>query len=155
MMYNIIKGAIIMIITFFGHTEFTETKAIEDKIYSILDNINNNEQIDFYLGGYGRFDLFAYACAKKYKETHKNVKLIFVTPYISEKYINKRTDEYDEIIYPPLENKPNKYAILYRNQWMIKESDIVIVYVKYSVGGAYTAYTYAERIGKNTINLAI
>ena len=143
-----------MIITFFGHTEFTETKDIEDKVYSTLNGIPSEEHVEFYLGGYGRFDSFAYACAKKYKETHKNARLIFITPYITKEYITQRADGYDEIIYPALENKPKKYAILFRNQWMIRKSDMVIVYVKHSVGGAFKTYQYAKSIGKEPINLA-
>ncbi len=155
-MYNIEQGVVfIMIITFFGHSDFIPTSSIEKKIGSILNNISNEDQVDFYLGGYGKFDSFAYTCAKKYKETHKNTRLIFITPYITKEYINQRADGYDEIIYPALENKHPKSAIIYRNKWMIENADIVLVYVKYSVGGAYSAYKYAKSIGKEPINLAI
>ena len=142
-----------MIITFFGHSDFIAAKITEEKLDSILSGIPNDEKVDFYLGGYGRFDSFAYTCAKKYQINHQNAKLIFVTPYISEKYIKKRADGYDEIIYPELENTMEKFSIPHRNKWMIKKADIVITYVEHSSGGAYTAYKYAKKIGKNIINL--
>ena len=145
-----------MIITFFGHTEFTETKEIEDNVYSILNGIPSKEHVEFYLGGYGRFDSFAYTCAKKYKEKHKNTKLVFITPYL-DKWLNVRKDilknEYDEIIYPEIENVPKRFAILKRNEWMIDQANYVFAYVKTHYGGAYKTLLYAHKQKKPYTNL--
>ena len=132
-----------MIIAFFGHSDFVSTKTIEEKLYSILSSIPDDEKVDFYLGGYGRFDSFAYTCAKQYQKSKPNARLIFVTLYITEKYIKNRADGYDEIIYPELENKLPKFAIKYRNNWMVKQADIVIFYLTSTVSRIYTAYKYA------------
>ena len=63
-------------------------------------------------------------------------------------------DKYDEIIYPEIENKPLRFAISYRNQWMMQKADIVIAFVEHDWGGAYKTYQYAKRKGKRIFNLA-
>lgn len=60
---------------------------------------------------------------------------------------------FDDIIYPPIENVPYKYAIIRRNEWMIDVADFVIAYVKYSWGGAARSLEYAKRKKKNIIQI--
>ena len=60
---------------------------------------------------------------------------------------------YDGIVYPAIEDKPPKYAIVYRNRWMMREADYVVCAVERKFGGAYTAYRYALRLGKPIYNL--
>lgn len=113
---------------------------------------------ELYLGGYGEFDSFAYQCCKKYKEIHSNVSIVFVTPYITIEYqknhLHQMEDKYDYIIYPEIEDKPKRFAITYRNRYMIDCADIVIAYVDHDWGGAYKMYKYAQSKGKPIINLA-
>ena len=61
---------------------------------------------------------------------------------------------YDSVLYPEIENKPKRYAILYRNKYMVEKADYVIAYVSHNWGGAYSTYQYAKRKGKNIFNLA-
>ena len=61
-----------------------------------------------------------------------------------------------DTIYPEgLERVPKKYAIVYRNKWMIEQSNFVVTYVKYETGGAANFKKIAERKGKVVINIAI
>ena len=46
-----------------------------------------------------------------------------------------------------------KSAITLKNRWVVDFSDLVIVYVEKSKGGAYTAMKYAEKQNKKIINL--
>ena len=61
---------------------------------------------------------------------------------------------FDSIVYPPLEAVPLKFAIIKRNEWMIREADLVITYISHSFGGAYKSMRYAQRKKKRVINLA-
>ena len=146
-----------MRITFFGHRDFRWTEDIEKEVLDLLDSLIEGEA-EFYLGEYGAFDNFAYACVKKYKEKRGNTRLIMVTPYFHASYQENKLksirEKYDEIIYPPLENVPLKFSILFRNNWMVEQADVVIVYVNRDWGGAYTAYRYARRKKKRIINIA-
>lgn len=145
-----------MIITFFGHSDYLDNSEDEEELFSALETIVCDQPVDFYLGGYGNFDSFAYRCAKRYKECKKNAKLVFITPYL-DKWLNERKDFliklYDEIVYPPIEHVPQKFAILKRNEWMIDRTDHVIVYIRRHYGGAYKALLYAHKQNKPYTNL--
>ena len=145
------------IITFCGHASFKKTQEYEEKLTLILEKEVGDSAADMYLGGYGDFDEFAYECCKKYKRNHNNISLVFVTPYITESYqrnyLSLCTEKYDCILYPEIESKPLKFAITYRNRYMVEKADFVIAFVNHAWGGAYETYRYAKRIGKATINI--
>ena len=141
-----------MKITFCGHSDFAQTDSMEDKMLSILQNQVGDAPAELLLGGYGAFDRFAYHCAKKYKEGHPNVRLIFVTPYID--MVKRECEEYDEIVYPPIESVPYKFAIIKRNEWMIDQAETVIAYVNRGYGGAARSVKYARRKYKRIVNIA-
>lgn len=145
-----------MIITFCGHSDYLEHKEDEERLLSLLEIIANGQHVDFYLGGYGKFDAFAKNCAEKFKNTHNDAKIIFVTPYLN-KWLDDRREylekEYDEILYPELEQMPLKFAISKRNEWMVKQADYVFAYVNTHYGGAYNALLYAAKHNKPYMNL--
>ena len=146
-----------MIITFCGHSQFTRTAEYEQKILAFLEEKVGNKPADFYLGGYGSFDAFAYDCCKKYKATHPDASLIFITPYMTVEYQKNHLDyqkkRYDDIIYPEIEDKPPRFAITYRNRWMVEQSDYVICGITHDWGGAYKTYQYAKRKKKHIYNV--
>ena len=78
-----------MIITSFGHSDFNKAHVFENIVLSILSEIAKYEKIEFFIGGYGSFDFFFYQCCMKFKKIHSNVKVVFVTPYITEDYQKK------------------------------------------------------------------
>ena len=147
-----------MIITFCGHALFSKSEECEHELLSFLEKIVGDEPADMYLGGYGAFDIFSYECCKKYKKTHPNVSLIFVTPYVimnnSEERLYFNGRKYDCILYPELEGRPLKYAISYRNRYMVDVADYVIAYIDHDWGGAYQTYKYAKRKKKPLLNLS-
>ena len=141
-----------MIITFFGHKTITSLDGLLEKIRQVIDyNIVPAEKTVFYCGGLGDFDNLCAKVCFGLKENNKNCEVLLITPYINVSKNNSK--QYDGIIYPPLENVPLKFAISRRNMWMIDESDLVIVYVNHSFGGAYNAMKYAKRKKKRVINL--
>ena len=97
-----------MIVTFCGHTQFSKSEEYEQQILAFLEEKVGDQPADMYLGGYGSFDSFAYDCCKKYKETHPNVSLVFVTPYLTIDYQKNHLDyqktRYDSILYPEIED---------------------------------------------------
>ena len=143
-----------MIITFCGHSQFLKNDAYEQMLLDFLEENIGDKPADMYLGGYGLFDSFAYECCKKYKTSHSNVSLVFVTPYQNREYLEGKGVAYDYIIYPDIENVPPKFAISHRNRYMINAADYVVAYVSHAFGGAYTAYAYAKKKGKCIFNLA-
>lgn len=53
-----------------------------------------------------------------------------------------------------IETVPKKYAISYRNNYMVKKCDTIICYITHDWGGAAQFVEKARRKGKNIINLA-
>lgn len=147
-----------MVITFCGHSILSniDVEMIKTSIKDIVKNFYQKEPITFYLGGYGDFDNIAKAACLGFKKEHPNCSLIFITPYIEEDYLKSKDITnlgYDEIMYPHLEEVPKRFAIVKRNEWMIDNSDLLIAYIDYSIGGAYKTFEYAQKQKINTINL--
>ncbi len=147
----------LMIITFCGHADFCEQSKYMQKVLDLLQEKVGDNKAEFFLGGYGRFDSFAFRCCKLYKQTHPNVSLVFIMPYITEEYQKNHFEdiksEYDYIIYPEIENKPPRFAIIERNKYMVEKADCVIAYVERTFGGAWITYQYAKRKRKEIFNI--
>jgi uncharacterized phage-like protein YoqJ len=149
-----------MIITFCGHKDISDRQPILNKLIETLEPyFKVNTPLTFYCGGYGDFDSLASQAIDILRKKYTEVKAekIFVTPYITPAYQERISDMkkfYDEVVYPPLENVPLKFAISRRNEWMVENSDIVIAYVKYSWGGSAKTLAYAKRKHKQIINIS-
>lgn len=138
-----------MVISFCGHREITPDAEKEKTIIdTLLKYAQTEQEVICYTGGYGAFDWFAASCINKAKKAAPNIVSCLIIPYITASHLDRislHTKEFDEIIYPPLENIPPKFAIIRRNEWMIDNSDLLIAYVKYSWGGAARTLEYAKR----------
>ena len=147
-----------MIVTFCGHSDFLPNEKYRQALNDIFDERIGDEPAELFIGGYGEFDSFVYACAKRYQSSHPKTKLIFVTPYITEDYqknhLKYKENEYDGIIYPEIEHVPLRFAISHRNRWMAEKAELVIAYVSHSFGGAYSMLKAAKSQKKEIINLA-
>ena len=142
-----------MIITFLGHSRIHHTDELMKNVENaIKNNIGEKEKVIFYCGGMGDFDNICAKACLKIKEKRTNCELLLVKAYINSKNFNDLI--YDEIIYPPLENVPLKFAIVERNKWMIKNADLVISYINHSHGGAHNCLLYAQKLNKRIINIA-
>ena len=147
-----------MIITFCGHSNCLFLDEEKEKLKQILiKEIGKNPTCKFYLGGYGDFDSLCLRTLRELKTDFPDIELLFITPYLDSNYSKLELAKYyyDDIIFPPIESVPRKFAILKRNEWMVDSADLVIAYVKYSWGGAAKTLEYAKRKKKQIINLAI
>ena len=89
---------------------------------------------------------------KEGKEVDYSVVLAYMP---GRKYEFDFLDEYTDTMYPEsLENIHPKYAIAWRNNWMVDKADVIICYVKHRIGAAYQFVEKARRKGKKIINLA-
>ncbi len=145
-----------MIITFCGHSQIAQDDCLFERTLSAIMQSVKEEVVCFYLGGYGDFDNIALRACKKYKESHPTVRIVFVTPYLSQRYLKNREvvlKRYDEVVFPEIENVLPRFAILKRNEWMVKKADFVIAYVNYGWGGAANTLAYAFKQKKPFLNL--
>ena len=149
-----------MVITFFGHSRVTNHDELFERVRSVIESlVIAEEPIVFYCGGYGDFDAIALRACREIKKQGIRCEIVYVTPYLD---LNRQKElselvkfgYYDATVYPPIENVPPRYAILKRNEWMVCNADVIVSYVRFSYGGAYTALRYARRKGKRIIDLA-
>ena len=143
---------------FAGHSEVYDTKAVSAILKDKIEYLNLNENVkEFWAGNYGQFDMLAAKCVRELKNKYKDIELILVIPYIT-KEINEYKEqyyaEYDEIIMADIPlSTPNRLKILKCNEYMVRESEYMICYVKYSWGGAAKTLNYAKKMKLNIINI--
>ena len=130
-----------MRICFFGHRDFLVTEELREALIRVLRE-TVSEDCEFLFGGYGIFDNLAYTCVSQLDFPYK-IKKTYITPDITENYLKNQVEyhryKYDEVVYPPIENTPYRFAISARNKWMVTESDLIICYINHTYGGAYQA----------------
>lgn len=137
--------------TFFGHRDAPYTiKPLLREV--LLDLIEHQNVTRFFVGHQGNFDRMALDLLDDLSHTH-DIRFEMVRAYWPKK-ADPVFDIYYTIIPEGIESVPPKYAIDYRNHWMIDHSDIIVCYVRYPVGGAAKFKQTAENKGKTVIELA-
>ncbi len=147
-----------MTITFCGHSNCLFSDEEKEELKQLLiKEIRKNPTCKFYLGGYGDFDSLCLRTLRELKTDFPDIELLFITPYLDNNYSKLQLAKYyyDDVIFPPIESVPRKFAILKRNEWMVEQANLVIAYVKYSWGGAAKTLEYAKRKKVSTINISL
>ena len=148
-------------VSFCGHSTIYD-KGVKEALYKAISDVllplSSIDKVTFFCGGYGAFDDLCSVVIDEIRSrgVAPKIEKVFVTPYISESYkdhIDLMRSRYDDVVFPPIESVPLKYAISRRNEWMIDQADVVISYVSHSFGGAATTLRYAYRKNKNIIRL--
>lgn len=138
--------------TFFGHAD----APIEARhmLEGVVRNLIENEDVCvFYIGLQGSFDIGANLLLDRLKGEYPHIEHFRVLSYLPTK--KNEYETYDDTLLPDgIESVPPKFAILYRNQWMIDHSDYVVTYVTHSWGGAAKAKALAEKKKKIVMNLS-
>lgn len=139
--------------TFFGHRDTPEK--IEPILKrSIIHLIVNEKATRFYVGHQGGFDFLCRNVLIELSDLY-DIKYDVVLAYIGGK--KQDYEQYNNIntIFPDgIEKTPPRFAISYRNKWMIKQSDYIITYVTHNWGGAADFKNLAEKKGKTIIELS-
>lgn len=144
----------VKICSFFGHRDTSE-RIYESLYQEVVKAIKTDGVSVFYVGNNGAFDSLSRRAVMKAKEEFKDIEICLVLAYIPTQKDEFIERNYDSTIYPDgLEFVPKRFAISHRNKWIVKQSDVVIGYVKTSYGGAYDALHYAKNQKKKVKNLA-
>ena len=140
-----------MTVTFFGHKD--TPKNIEPTLRTTLvDLIENHGATEFYVGNNGNFDTMVCrqleALSRAYPITYS-----VVLAYLPTK--KSEYENYTNTILPEgIETVPKRFAISYRNKWLIRQADVVVTYVTHGFGGAAQFKALAQRQGKTVIELS-
>ena len=139
-----------MTCTFFGHKD--TPKETEPTLRSTLTDLIVNKDVNvFYVGNNGNFDNMVSTILPELSLTYP-IKYYIVLAYLPK----KETDNIEHTILPEgIETVPPRFAISYRNKWMIEQSDYVVTYVNHSWGGAAQFKELAKKKGKTVLECNI
>lgn len=141
-----------MTVAFFGHGNAPsdlETRLEEE----IIRLIKENKNITFLVGTHGHFDGMARIVLERLAPCYPMMKYRIVLAYLPIKREENRFEGLPTMLPEDIENVPKKFAISYRNNFMVKECDTVICYITHDWGGAAQFVEKARHKGKNIINL--
>ena len=132
--------------TFFGHRDCGNE--IFEELNAAVNELIVKHGVDrFYVGRQGNFDRMAYRTLSDMHSRYPHIKYEVVL----EKIPVCEQDCADTVVPDGVEGVHPRYAVCYRNKWMIDRSDYVIVYVKRSWGDAARYAALAERMRRNVI----
>lgn len=137
--------------TFFGHRDCPDS--IKNKLREVLIELISNNDVDmFYVGNQGRFDSIVRGVLLELKQEYPKINYAVVLAYMPGK--QTEYDDYSDTILPEgIESVHPHYAISWRNNWMLQQSDYVVTYTTHTWGGAAQYATKSKKQGKFVVNL--
>lgn len=139
--------------TFFGHRDCPSL--IEPKLRTTLIDLIENHNVDhFYVGNHGAFDAMVRSTLRELKTIYQHIDYAVVLAYLPTKQSEFDPRDFSDTLLPEgIESVPKRYAISWRNNWMLKQSDYVVTYITHSWGGAAQFAGKAERQKKMVLSL--
>ena len=136
--------------TFFGHRDCPET--IKPRLREVLTDLIVNQGVDtFYVGNQGRFDATVRSVLRELEQEYPEIHYAVVLAYLPGK--KKQYDDFSDTMLPEgIETVHPRYAIEWRNRWMLKRADFVVTYITHPWGGAAKFAEKAKREGKTVVN---
>jgi len=108
----------------------------------------------FFVGNHGDFNRMTRSLLRELSELYPHIRYAVVLTYVTQK-----RDEFDHLncsdpmLPEGIKRVPLRFAILWRNKWMIKPSDYVATYTTHFWGGAAQFAEIAERQKKKVVSL--
>ena len=139
--------------TFFGHRDCP--RSIKSKLRKVLIDLIESHAVDmFYVGQQGAFDAMVRSVLKELVLLYPHINYAVVLERMPPKRDEFDTRDYSDTMLPEgIETVHPRFAISWRNKWMIKQSDYVVTYVTHSWGGSAQFAELAERQRKTVINV--
>ena len=141
--------------TFFGHHDCPNS-ILSNLKATLIDLIEHHGVDTFYVGNHGAFDTMAWTVLSELRLIYSHIHCTMVLAYmpLHDDCSWKAHDYIDTILPEGIETVPKRYAIIWRNKWMLQQADYVVTYVVHHVGGASRFEDRAKRQGKVVICLA-
>ena len=139
-----------MICTFFGHRD--TPPEIKNLLRQVITELIEKQGVNrFYVGNQGNFDAMARSLLAEFEQSH-GISYEIVLAYLPRQE-DPLCDTGHTLLPEGIETVPPRFAIEYRNKWMIDNSDIVVTYVRHSFGGAAKFKKLAQKKKKTVIEL--
>lgn len=138
-----------MTCSFFGHRYIDE--AIAAPLKNALTNLIANNVDTFLVGHQGDFDRLVLRTLRQLKKEFPQIRYRVVLAYLPAAPAAYCAYTEEETVFPEgLETVPPRYAISWRNRWMIRQSDVVVTYITHC---AAQFAKLAKRMNKQVINI--
>ena len=140
--------------TFFGHRDCPSS--VKPKLRAVLIDLIENRSVDmFYVGNKGAFDRLVRSVLRELVQEYPQINYAMVL----ERMPGKQNEDYpegfsDTMLPEGIEEVHPRFAIVWRNKWMLRQSDFVVTYITHAWGGAAQFAEMAVRQGKTVINVA-
>ncbi len=120
--------------TFFGHHDCPEH--IRPKLRETIIELILSKNVDmFYVGNNGHFDSMVRSILWELQTVYPQIEYAVVLAYMPGKRA-ERKDYSDTMLLEGIERVPKRFAISWRNNWMLERSEYVVAYITHSWGGA-------------------
>ena len=141
-----------MVCCFFGHKDVPS--GLTEHLLSVLTGLIAEGVDSFLVGNQGGFDSAVLHTLRLLKEKHPHITYNVVLAYMPGAKEEWSAYEPMETFYPEgLESVHPRYAISWRNKWMIQESDVVVTYITHPWGGAAQFAELSKRQQKQIFSL--
>ena len=138
--------------TFFGHRDCPDS--LRPRLRKILVELIEQRRVDlFYVGNQGGFDQMARGVLRELSRDYPHIRYAVVLAYVPGPDVSDPGPS-ETMLPEGIETIHPKYAISWRNDWMLRHSNFVVAYVAHSWGGASRFARKAEQTGKPVFNLA-
>ena len=140
--------------TFFGHRDCPSS--IKPKLREVLIDLIENHAVDmFYVGRQGAFDAMVRSVLKELILEYPHIRYAVVLERIPEKQNESDPRDYSDTMLPEgIENVHPRFAISWRNKWMLRQAEYVVAYVVHSVGRSSQFVEMAARQGKRIVRIS-
>ena len=140
--------------TFFGHRDCPGS--VKPKLREVLVDLIEHHAVEmFYIGQQGDFDRMVRSVLKELASIYPHINYAVVLERMPPQrdHFDLRDDS-DTMLPEGSESVHPRFAISWRNRWMLRQSDYVITYVTHSWGGAAQFARTAQTQKKTVLNLA-
>lgn len=134
--------------TFFGHRDSPDS--LRPSLQQAIVRLIVEEGVDtFYVGHQGKFDRLALAALQQAVAQYPHIRYTVVLAYLPTcKDVPWQPDT--TMLPAGIEDVPKRFAISYRNRWLVEHADVVIAYALYR-GGAMQFVELAQKKGKKIL----
>lgn len=139
--------------SFFGHSHlYEQSEEIAQKLRQIIIDLIEKGVDTFYVGNHGEFDILSSKIACDLKVLYPHIQVVVVLCYPNElQYLKCKFTDF--LMPSEVEATPKRACIVKRNHWVVDNSDYIVSYIKYKIGGAYSVVQYAQKHKKQIIEV--
>lgn len=143
------------ICSFFGHADlYGQSDQITQKLRTVIINLVEQGVDTFYAGNHGEFDILSSRVVCDLKTLYPQIQVVVVLCYPNElQYL--RCQFTDFLMPPEIEAAPKRACIVKRNHWVVDNSDYIVSFIRFEIGGAYSVIQYAKKHHKQIIEVKI